>query len=114
MHPEILDWGVIHIRSYGLMLAVAFLVGTALSLREARRLGLDEDQLVTVILVVLVASVLGARALYVIEHLEEFRRSWGSVLAVTTLRASRSAVRHARHATRAAKPRRERQPPGGI
>lgn len=82
MHPEILEWGVIHIRSYGLLLAVAFLAGAAVSMREARRLGLDEDRLLTVILVVLVASVLGARALYVIEHLEDFRRSWGSVLAV--------------------------------
>src|SRR5512132_2291863 len=64
------------------MLAVAFLVGTAIALREARRLALDEDRLVTVILLVLVASVLGARALYVFEHIEEFRRSWGGVLAV--------------------------------
>ena len=50
MHPEILHWGWIHVRSYGLMLAVAFLVGTAIALREARRLALDEDKLVTVIL----------------------------------------------------------------
>ena len=65
MHPEILHWGVLHITSYGLMLAIAFLVGTWLALREARRLGLDEDRLVTVILVALVAGVVGARALYV-------------------------------------------------
>ena len=64
------------------MLAVAFLVGTWLSLREARRLGLDEDRLVNVILIVLVASVIGARALYVLEHVQEFRREWGSMLAV--------------------------------
>jgi phosphatidylglycerol:prolipoprotein diacylglycerol transferase len=82
MHPEIAEWGFIHIRSYGLMLAVAFLVGTWLSLREARRLSLDEDKLVTMILVVLVSSIIGARMLYVIEHLQEFRREWGSVLAV--------------------------------
>lgn len=82
MHPEVFHWGVIHIRSYGLMLALAFLVGTAIAVREARRLSLDEDQVVTVILIVLVASVLGARALYVLEHIEEFRRSWGSVVAV--------------------------------
>ena len=82
MHPEILHWGWIHVRSYGLMLAVAFLVGTAIALREARRLALDEDKLVTVILLVLVASVLGARALYVFEHVDEFRHSWGGVLAV--------------------------------
>jgi phosphatidylglycerol:prolipoprotein diacylglycerol transferase len=82
VHPEIFQWGWIHIRSYGLMLAIAFLAGTAIALREARRLALDEDRLVTVILLVLVASVLGARALYVFEHVDEFRRSWGGVLAV--------------------------------
>ena len=82
MHPEIAHWGPIHLRSYGLMLAAAFLVGTWLALREARRLQLDEDKVTSVILVVLVSSVLGARALYVLEHVDEFRRQWGSVLAV--------------------------------
>jgi len=82
LHPELFHFGFLHIRSYGLMLAIAFLVGTWLALREARRLGLDEDKLVTMILVVLVSSVLGARMLYVIEHIQEFRREWGSVLAL--------------------------------
>ena len=82
MYPDVLQVGFLHVRSYGLMLAIAFLAGTWLGLKEARRLGLDPDRLVTVILVTLVASVLGARALYVLEHVEEFRRQWGNVLAV--------------------------------
>ena len=82
MHPEILHVGFIHLRSYGLMMAVAFVVGTFLALRESRRLSLDEDKVVNVILVTLVASVLGARMLYVLEHLPEFRREWTSVLAL--------------------------------
>jgi phosphatidylglycerol:prolipoprotein diacylglycerol transferase len=82
MFPELFQWGFLHIRSYGVLLAVAFLVGTWLALRESRRLALDEDKVVNVILVVLVASVLGARALYVMEHIEEFRREWGSVIAL--------------------------------
>lgn len=82
MHPEILQLGPIHLRAYGVMMAVAFLVGTWLSLVEARRLRLDEDKLVNMILVTLVASILGARMLYVIEHLQEFRREWGSALAL--------------------------------
>lgn len=82
MHPEILRWGLLRVTSYGLLLAVAFLVGTWLALREARRLRLDEDGLVSLILVVLVAGVLGARALYVLEHIEEFRGSYLSVLAL--------------------------------
>ncbi len=82
MHPEILRWGVLHITSYGLMLATAFLAGTWLSLREARRRALDEDQVVTVILVALVGAVVGARALYVLEHVRDFRGSYLSVLAL--------------------------------
>jgi len=82
VHPELFHWGALHIRSYGVMLAAAFLVGTWLALREARRLAIDEDKLVNVILIVLVASVLGARALYVMEHVQEFRREWGSALAL--------------------------------
>lgn len=82
MHPDIVNWGILHIRSYGLMMAIAFLFGTWLALKEARRLGLDEDKLISVILVVLVSSIVGARALYVLEHVQTFRREWMSVVAV--------------------------------
>ena len=82
MHPEVFSWGFVHIRTYGLMLATAFLAGTWLALREARRLKLDEDHVVSVILVTLIASILGARALFVVEHVDDFRNDWGSVLAV--------------------------------
>src|SRR5258705_2417945 len=63
-------------------MAVAFLFGPWLALQEARRLHLDEDKVVNVILVALVCGVLGARMLYVLEHVSEFRREWGSVLAL--------------------------------
>jgi len=82
MFPDVFSWGVLHVRSYGLMLAIAFLVGTWLGLKEARRLRLDPDHLVTVVLVTLVSSVIGARLLYVIEHIGEFQGQWGSMLAV--------------------------------
>ncbi len=82
MVPELVHVGFFHLRSYGFMLAVAFLVGSWIAVREARRLGLDEDRMLSVILVILVSSILGARALYVIEHVQEFRREWTSVIAL--------------------------------
>lgn len=82
MHPELFHLGPLHVRSFGALMAAAFLVGTWLGMREARRLGLDEDKFVNVILVTLIAAVIGARALYVIEHLAEFRSEWGSVFAL--------------------------------
>lgn len=69
-------------RTYGLSLAIAFLVGTWLGLKEARRLGLDPDALISVVLVTLVTSILGARLLYVIEHIDEFQNDWVSVFAL--------------------------------
>lgn len=82
MHPELWQFGPVHVRAFGAMMAAAFLVGTWLGMREARRLGLNEDHFVNVILVALVSAVIGARALYVIEHLPEFRSEWGSVFAL--------------------------------
>ncbi len=82
MHPELWQLGPVHVRAFGAMMAAAFLVGTWLGMREARRLGLNEDHFVNVILVALISAVIGARALYVIEHLTEFRNEWGSVFAL--------------------------------
>ena len=82
MYPEIAHLGFLHIRSYGLMLAIAFLVGTWLSLKEARRYRMDEDKFLTVILFTLIGSVLGARLLYVVEHVADYRQQWLSVLAL--------------------------------
>jgi phosphatidylglycerol:prolipoprotein diacylglycerol transferase len=80
--PEIGHFGFFHLRTYGLMLAVAFLVGTWVGLREARRMGIDEDAFLSVVLVALVSAIFGARLLYVLEHIDEYRRSWPTVLAV--------------------------------
>jgi phosphatidylglycerol:prolipoprotein diacylglycerol transferase len=82
VHPELFQVGFFHVRSYGLMLAIAFLLGTWMALREARRLQLDEDRVLSIVLVVLAASILGARALYVMEHVQEFRHEWTSALAL--------------------------------
>ena len=82
MYPELWHIGFVPIRSYGLMLAIAFLIGTWLGLKEARRYGMDEDRFLTVILFTLVASIFGARLLYVMEHIGDYREQWSSVLAL--------------------------------
>jgi phosphatidylglycerol:prolipoprotein diacylglycerol transferase len=66
--PELFSFGPFHLRTFGLTLALSFLVGTWLSLREARRRGIDETKLVNLVLVILVASIVGARGFYVATH----------------------------------------------
>lgn len=68
MLPELFSLGPFHLRSFGLTLALSFLVGTWISLGEARRRGIDETKLVNLVLVILVASIVGARGFYVATH----------------------------------------------
>jgi len=72
MLPELFHFGPFHLRSFGVMLALAFLCGTAVALRDARRRGLDETAVLNLVLVILVASILGARGMYAVTHLSEF------------------------------------------
>jgi phosphatidylglycerol:prolipoprotein diacylglycerol transferase len=71
MLPELFTIGPLHVRSFGLMLALAFVVGAWLALGEARRKGVDESKLLNLVLVILVSSIVGARAFYVITHPQE-------------------------------------------
>jgi len=71
VYPELFSFGPFHLRTFGVLLSVSFLVGTWLSLKEARRRGIDETKLVNLVLVILVASVLGARGYYVATHAAE-------------------------------------------
>ncbi len=73
MFPELFSFGPFHLRTFGVMLAAAFLTGTWIALGEARRRGIDETKLVNLVLVILVSSIVGARAFYVFTHPAELR-----------------------------------------
>ena len=73
MYRTILDFGSVGIRSYGVMLAIAFWVGIEVSARIARKRGYDQLLIVDLGLVILLSSVVGSRFLYVITHLSDFR-----------------------------------------
>jgi phosphatidylglycerol:prolipoprotein diacylglycerol transferase len=73
MYPEPLKFiGITFIRSYGLLLALSFLLGVYLSMRRARKAGLEQNTIVDLSFITLVAAILGSRFFYVIYHTEEF------------------------------------------
>ncbi|MBI4391724.1 MAG: prolipoprotein diacylglyceryl transferase, partial [candidate division NC10 bacterium] len=56
-----LQLGPLTIRWYGVLIALAVLVGTTLAQREARRKGLDAEPLMNAIVIGIVAALVGAR-----------------------------------------------------
>ncbi|UCB51862.1 MAG: prolipoprotein diacylglyceryl transferase [Candidatus Zixiibacteriota bacterium] len=72
MHPELIELGRAAIRTYGFLLALAFVVGIWYSSKRAKKLGLGVDWLPDLSLIILVSAIAGSRFFYVIFHLNEF------------------------------------------
>lgn len=68
MHPTL--FGII--KSYGLMLALSFLLGMLLSIRRGKRYGLPSETVMDLVFGVLVSSIIGVRLFYVLTHLYKF------------------------------------------
>jgi len=73
MHRTLIDLGFVKIHSYGFFLALSFLLGILIARRRAERRGIPGERVDDVALIVILASVLGARALYVLTHLDQFQ-----------------------------------------
>lgn len=83
MHPILFTIGTLEIRVYGVLTAVAFLTGIYLSSMLAKKRGINPDIILDLGLVIIICSIIGARALYVIVwwkyfavHLAEIFKVW--------------------------------------
>lgn len=72
MHPILFEIGPLTVRTYGLLLAVSFIVGILLALRRSRARGLNQNQMINMSLLIMLAGIVGARIMYVIPHWNEF------------------------------------------
>lgn len=66
MHPILFEIGHFPIRSYGVMLALAFLVGISLSRYDARRVGVGPDAMSDLGFWIILSAVIGSRVFYTI------------------------------------------------
>ncbi len=72
MHPVLFNIGSIPIRSYGVMLALSFLLGIMLAYKRARKFNIEPTRIIDLSLVIIIAAAVGSRFFYVIYHLNEF------------------------------------------
>ena len=72
MHPTLLKFGSFQIHSYGLLLAIAFLVAIQIFVVRGKRRGIPEDALHTVSLVLLILAIVGGRGLFVLTHWSDY------------------------------------------
>jgi phosphatidylglycerol---prolipoprotein diacylglyceryl transferase len=74
MYPEIIKIGPLTIYSYGLMLGIAFLVGSYLLTLELKRKKLDPNVGSTITVMAVLLGIIGAKAVHLIENWNDFVR----------------------------------------
>jgi phosphatidylglycerol:prolipoprotein diacylglycerol transferase len=79
MHPVIFKIFSFPIHSYGLMLALSFLLGIWIASIRAKKAGLNPTVIADVGFWLILAAIVGARLYYVILHFEEFS---GNLLSI--------------------------------
>jgi phosphatidylglycerol:prolipoprotein diacylglycerol transferase len=67
--------GSLEIHTYGVMQAIAFFTVIFISVRRAKREGVDPNKIFDLAIWVLVSVVIGARIWYVVEHFSEYRQN---------------------------------------
>ena len=72
MHPILFKIGPLTIRTYGLMIVIAILVGAHLATREARRKEIEEAVIYDLILYLILFGLIGSRLLYCLYDLGYF------------------------------------------
>jgi phosphatidylglycerol:prolipoprotein diacylglycerol transferase len=72
MIPVLLQIGPFPIRSYGVMIALSFAIGIWLAVRRGRSRGVDPGRITDLSIVILIASIVGARILYILPYWDEF------------------------------------------
>lgn len=73
MHPILLQFGQFSIKTYGFFIAVGFMAGIGLALREARRLEYNPQFILDLAFYMIVGAIVGSRVFYVATHLSSYR-----------------------------------------
>ncbi len=66
MHPDLFRIGPITIHTYGVMVAIGFLLGMGLALRQARKEGIPSERISDLSFYLLLAAIIGSRVFYIL------------------------------------------------
>jgi phosphatidylglycerol:prolipoprotein diacylglycerol transferase len=82
MFPTLFRWGGFSLQDYGLFIAVGFLLGIGLALKEARRKGLPGERILDLSLVIIISAIIGSRLLYVIINYPQYLKEPLSIFKI--------------------------------
>ncbi|MGE0404804.1 MAG: prolipoprotein diacylglyceryl transferase [Candidatus Korobacteraceae bacterium] len=87
MFPELLHLGRFALPTYGMLVAIGVTAGLLVSVRMARRQGLNGDRVWDLGVFVVLAAIVGAKALLIINDFSYYSQNPGEIFSLATLQA---------------------------
>jgi phosphatidylglycerol:prolipoprotein diacylglycerol transferase len=82
VYPELFSIGPITVYSYGVLLAVSYLLGLRLAMWRATRWGLDASRVLDLGIYIIIAALIGAKLLLLVVDFDQFRQSPAELLSL--------------------------------
>lgn len=80
MYPVLFQFGPLKIYAYGVAVACAFILGTYLAGRQAKRQNIPSEKILDLAIYVVISGILGARTLYILQNLQFYLEFPGQIL----------------------------------
>lgn len=87
MYPHLIEFGRFFLPTYGFLVASGVLLGLWLSVRNARRQGIDPEKIWNLGIIVVLCGIVGAKILYVVNDWSYFTQNPGEIFSLGTLQA---------------------------
>ena len=75
MYPELFSLGPVTVYTYGVLLAVSYLLGLQLAIARARKWKLNADRVLDLGIYIIIAALIGAKLLLLVTDFAQFRQS---------------------------------------
>ncbi|SRR5579884_1839211 len=88
MFPVLFRIGSFYVPTYGVLIAIAFLTGLAITTRLARRAGLPPDKITNIAVYCAIAGIIGAKLFMFLFDIGDYIRDPGQIFSMATLQAA--------------------------
>jgi phosphatidylglycerol---prolipoprotein diacylglyceryl transferase len=88
MFPKLIDFGSFYLPTYGVLVALGFLLGLSVTIRLARRAGLPAEKISNLAVYCAVAGIAGAKLFMILFDLGEYIRHPAEIFSLETLQAA--------------------------
>src|SRR5947209_2007124 len=88
MFPKLIDFGRFYLPTYGVLVALGFLLGLTVTTRLARRVGLPQDKISNLAVYCAIAGIAGAKLFMILFDLGEYIQHPSELFSLETLQAA--------------------------